>query len=79
MERLHEETTRRLLGNGYCTRPAELGCRYETICETCSFFTTTIEFRDHIRAQNDNAELLGDKERKTAYLKLLDTLDNTGT
>jgi len=24
MRRLHTETTRRLLGNGYCTRPAEL-------------------------------------------------------
>ena len=45
MRRLHTETTRRLPGNGYCTRPAEPGCRYETICETCTFFTTTIEFR----------------------------------
>jgi len=34
MRRLHTETTRRLLGNGYCTRPADLGCRYETMCET---------------------------------------------
>jgi integrase len=79
MNRLHEETTRRLLGNGYCTRPAELGCRYETICETCTFFTTTIEFRDHIQAQHEDAGRLGDEERKTAYLKLLDTLDDTGT
>jgi integrase len=79
MQRLHEETTRRLLGNGYCARPAELGCRYETICESCTFFTTTIEFRDQIQAQHDNATRHGDEERKTVYLKLLDTLDPTGT
>ncbi|SDI19849.1 Site-specific recombinase XerD, partial [Sinosporangium album] len=36
MQRLQLETSRRLLGNGYCTRPAEIGCRYETICETCT-------------------------------------------
>jgi integrase len=79
MQRLHEETTRRLLGNGYCARPAELGCRYETICESCTFFTTTIEFRDRLQAQHDDAISRGEEERKTVYLKLLDTLDDTGT
>jgi len=79
MRRLHTETTRRLLGNGYCTRPAELGCRYETICETCTFFTTTIEFRDQLQAQQADAQRHGDTRRQTAYLKILDTLDDTGT
>jgi hypothetical protein len=50
MRRLHAEASRRLLGNGYCTRPHELGCRYETICETCTFFATTTEFRDHLKS-----------------------------
>jgi len=79
MRRLHTETTRRLLGNGYCTRPAELGCRYETICETCTFFTTTIEFRDQLQAQQADAQRHGDTRRQTAYLKILDTLKDTGT
>ena len=79
MQRLHDETTRRLLGNGYCTRPAELGCRYETICESCTFFATTTEFRDQIQAQHDDSRRHGDEERKITYLKLLDTLDDTGT
>lgn len=35
MRRLRAETTR-LLGNGHCTRPAVLDCRYETICESCT-------------------------------------------
>jgi hypothetical protein len=34
----------RLLANGYCTRPAQLDCRYESICETCAHFDTGIEF-----------------------------------
>ena len=78
MRRLHAETTRRLLGNGYCTRPAELGCRYETICETCSFFTTTTEYRDQLQAQQTDAERHGDTSRQNAYLKILDKLDAAG-
>jgi integrase len=79
MRRLHTETTRRLPGNGYCTRPAELGCRYETICETCTFFTTTIEFRDQLQAQQADAQRHGDTSRQNAYLKILGTLGGTGT
>jgi len=79
MQRLHAETTRRLLGNGYCTRPRDLGCRYETICETCTFFTTTIEFRDQLKAQHADAQHHGDTVRQAAYLKILGTLDATGT
>lgn len=79
MQRLHAEASRRLLGNGYCTRPHELGCRYETICETCTFFTTTIEFRDHLKAQHNDAQRHSDTARQATYLKILDTLGDTGT
>jgi hypothetical protein len=44
MARLRREH-HRLLGNGYCTRPAELDCAFESICENCTFFQTSIEFR----------------------------------
>jgi site-specific recombinase XerD len=79
MRRLHAEASRRLLGNGYCTRPAEIGCRYETICEGCSFFATTITFRDQIQAQHDDAHRTDDHGRKTVYSNLLQQLDQTGT
>jgi site-specific recombinase XerD len=36
---------RRMLANGWCTRPAELDCNFEAICEGCGFFATTIEFK----------------------------------
>ncbi len=46
---------RRMLGNGWCTRPRELDCAFETICEGCGFFQTTIEFRPTLQAQHDDA------------------------
>ena len=35
MNRLRREH-HRLLGNGYCTRPPQLDCAFESICETCT-------------------------------------------
>lgn len=45
----------------------------------CTFFTTTIEFRDQLQAQQTDAQRHGDTSRQNAYLKILDTLDSTGT
>ena len=61
MARLRREH-HRLLGNGYCTRPAELDCAFESICENCTFFQTSIEFRPTLQAQHDHA----DRTRPTA-------------
>ena len=79
MRRLRAETTRRLLGNGYCSRPTELGCRYETICETCSFFAPNIGFRDTLQAQHDDAADHGDTHRQNVYAKILTGLDGTAS
>ena len=66
MIRLRHEAHARMLGNGLCTRPAELDCRMETVCETCAYFDTGPEFvpvllrqRDHARDrhQTDRANL----------------------
>lgn len=42
--RLHRNPGQ-MLGNGWCAGPSELDCGYETICESCDFFTTGIAFR----------------------------------
>lgn len=76
MRRLRTETERRLLGNGWCTRPREVVCRYETICETCSFFATDIEFRPTLQAQHDDATDRGQHERVALYQNLLTRLDD---
>ena len=44
MARLRREAHARMLGNGLCTRPAELDCRLESACETCAYFRTGTEF-----------------------------------
>lgn len=72
---LRIESDRRLLGNGYCTRPAELGCRSETMCETCTRFATTIAFCNTLQNQRDNADAQGDTQRQHIYAKILKDLD----
>jgi integrase/recombinase XerD len=37
MRRLRAEMHRRMLGNGYCARPVEMDCHFESICESCNF------------------------------------------
>lgn len=79
MRKLRTEANRRLLGNGYCSRPVELGCRYETICETCSFFAPTIAFRDTLQNQHDDAQAHGETHRQDVYTKILKELDETAS
>ena len=78
MRRLRGETTR-LLGNGHCTRPAALDCRYETICETCTHFATTEDHRQILANQLANATERDEPRRKTVYLELLTRLDRPRT
>ena len=66
-----------LLGNGYCARPIELDCRYETICESCTMFFTTIEHRPTLEAQRDDAHAKGQTGRRDVYDNLLKRLDDT--
>jgi hypothetical protein len=68
----------RMLGNGYCTRPVELDCAFETICEGCTFFATTIEFRPTLRRQHKDAERKNQVGRATTYKNLLDGLETSG-
>jgi site-specific recombinase XerD len=73
MARLRREH-HRLLGNGHCTRPEELDCAFEAICENCSFFQTSIEFRPTLQAQHDDAETKGQHHRADLFNRLLSDL-----
>jgi hypothetical protein len=55
MTRLRREHYR-MLGNGYCARPAQLDCAFESVCESCTYFQPTIEFRLVLQRQLDDAE-----------------------
>jgi site-specific recombinase XerD len=70
---------RRMLGNGNCAQPVELDYHFESICESCSFFVTTIEFKPTLRRQRDDAAAKGQLGRQQIFDGLLDRLDNTAS
>ncbi|MCW2907095.1 MAG: xerD 2 [Actinomycetia bacterium] len=75
MTRLRREH-HRLLGNGYCTRPPQLDCAFESICETCSYFQTSIEFRPTLAAQHDHAANHGQTSRQELFARLIHQIDD---
>ena len=76
MRRLRAEMHRRMLGNGYCARPVEMDCHFESICESCMFFVTTLEFRPTLQQQRDDAERKGEVGRQKIFDGLLTRLDD---
>jgi site-specific recombinase XerD len=71
MAKLRREMHRRMLGNGYCARPVELDCHFESICESCSFFVTTPEFTPILTKQRDDAQDKGQIGRQRIFDGLL--------
>ena len=65
----------RLFGNGWCTRPPQLDCAFESICETCSYFQTSIKFRPALAAQHDDAIAKHQDNRGQLFATLLARLD----
>jgi hypothetical protein len=78
MRRLRLEH-RRMLGNGWCTRPPELDCHFEAICEGCGFFETTVEFLPTLRAQRDHAATHDQPGRHTTYARLVANLEEASS
>ncbi|WP_405996208.1 tyrosine-type recombinase/integrase [Streptomyces sp. NBC_00986] len=75
MANLRREMHRRMLGNGYCARPVEMDCHFESVCESCTFFVTTIEFRPTLERQRDDAAAKGQVAREQIFDGLLSRLD----
>jgi hypothetical protein len=76
MTRLRREH-HRLLGNGWCTRPPQLNCAFESICETRSYFQTTIEFRPTLATQHDHAASHGQTGHQELFARLLSKVDDS--
>jgi hypothetical protein len=66
-----------LLGNGHCTRPLELECRFQTIREGCRFYETSIEFVDVLTRQRDDATSHADAARAKLYDELVRVIDSS--
>jgi site-specific recombinase XerD len=77
MTRLRQESHARMLGNGMCTRPAELDCRMETICETCAYFKTGPQFVPVLLRQRDHAKAHRQRSREHLYNNLINRAGET--
>ena len=75
MRKLRAEMHRRMLGNGYCARPVGLDCHFESICESCTYFQTTLEFRPILERQREDAATKGQVGRHKIFDGLLARLD----
>jgi integrase len=76
MLKLRRQMNSRMLGNGHCARPVEMDCHFESICESCTFFVTTIEFRPTLQRQRDDAAAKGQIGRQKVFDGILDRLEN---
>ena len=76
MKRLRQDHWR-MLGNGYCTRPDGVPCEYETICESCPCFSTTVEFLPVLNKQKQDAEDKGQTQRVDIFTRLIKGIEGT--
>jgi integrase len=76
MRRLRQDHWR-MLGNGYCTRPDGVPCEYETICESCTCFSTTVDFLPILQRQKQDAEDKGQTQRLEVFARLIDSIERT--
>ena len=72
MTRLAAEYHQRMLGNGYCNRPTQLDCQYESICETCAYYATDQTFQPVLTAQRDHAADRDQHHRVDLFQMLID-------
>ncbi len=78
MRRLRQDHWR-MLGNGYCTRPDGVPCEYETICESCPCFSTTVEFLPVLNKQKQDAENKGQTQRVEVFARLIQSMDKSAS
>jgi site-specific recombinase XerD len=76
MTKLRRQMHSRMLGNGHCARPVEMDCHFESICESCTFFVTTIEFRPTLQRQRDDAATKGQIGRQKVFEGILERIDH---
>jgi site-specific recombinase XerD len=62
----------RLLANGHCTRPALLGCAFESVCERCGFFETGPQFLTILKRQRKHADQRSQDDRTQLFDGLIE-------
>jgi hypothetical protein len=74
MRRLRTEH-QRMLGNGYCNRPPEIDCVFESICEGCAYYSTGPEFQPVLLRQRQHADEHNQAGRVELFDRLLATIN----
>ena len=64
-----------MLGNGWCERPAKMDCHYETICETCTYYTTDPTHIPVLIRQKDHANKNNQPGRANLYQQIINTTE----
>ncbi|MEZ0167060.1 integrase, partial [Kineococcus sp. LSe6-4] len=59
--------------------PPALDCTFESVCETCTFFQTSIAFRPTLQAQHDHAAEHDQTGRQQLFAGLLSDLDQSAS
>jgi len=77
MKRLRQQH-QRMLGNGWCQRPAAMDCHYETICETCTYYGTDHSHIEVLTNQRDHAQDHHQPGRAKLYQQLVDNTPKRG-
>jgi hypothetical protein len=72
MTSLAVEYERRMLGNGWCNRPQQIDCQFESICETCAYYDTDPSFQPVLQAQRDHAATHQQHQRVDLFQMLID-------
>jgi len=72
MTRCPANQDQRMLGNGWCNRPALLDCQFESICETCAYYATDTTFDAVLQAQRDHAAHRDQHHRVDLFQMLID-------
>ena len=75
MARLRRESASACSATATAPAPPKLDCRFESVCETCAYFQTSIEFRPTLQAQHDHAAAHGQTSRQDLFAGLLNHLD----
>jgi len=79
MNRLAVEYHQTMLGNGWCNRPSQLDCQFESICETCAYYATDPSFNPTLRAQKGHAAQRDQHHRVDLFQMLLDRNQQAAT
>ena len=73
MASLATEYHHTMLGNGWCNRPPQIDCQFESICESCAYYKTDTSFEPVLEAQRDHADQQDQHHRVDLFEMLIDT------